>query len=795
MALMLGLAAAVIAHGALARTPTLTRPPELLKVVEPEYPVEALADRAEGPVELVVDIDASGEVVRAAVVSAPHPTLGVAALDAASRMLFRPAEIDGRPSAIRIAYTFHFALGAAPQTPPEPADLPARPAQDAAPTAARPALVPHAAAPDQPSEPAQSYEAVVRTTAPPPPVTHRRIETAELESVPGAFGDPLRVLESLPGVGRSPFSSGILVMRGSSPDESGVYLDGHPVPLLYHFGGGPSVIPPDAIESIEMATGGFGARYGRAIGGVVDVKSRPGRRDGFHGAADIDLIDAGAALEGPIGALGSFRISGRRSYLDTLIPLIPGDTGQRALLTLAPRYYDYHGRADVEPTEGIALSLVASGSDDALTFASSTQIFDVPPELSLETSAHRINPRLQLDLGHGFELRLSPALAWMHTGGRTPFEFLEVQSTQQALRAELLARGPWTTTTLGVDAVRDQFRFTARVPVPGAREFPSADPREPAAADVHGHLRIVQAGVYGETQVEIGRLRVTPGVRLEHVERQGRAESALDPRLDVRARLAGGLVAKATAGRYHRVPNPEEIARATGNPDLTLESSTQGSIGIDWRLLDAYVVDLQAFAKRMDDMARRTSEVYFFGGRLDPVRYESNSEGRAWGLEAMLARRVSRGVSGWIAYTLCRSERRHAGGDWSLYARDQTHNLNAVLSVDLPWALRLGGRYRYVTGYPATPIVSAGFDTDTARYVPERGELNAVRLPAFQQLDLRLEKLFGERRAAHVTAYLDVQNVTNRRNAEFFQYSYDFSKRYDFPGLPILPSLGLEAGF
>jgi len=105
------------------------------------------------------------------------------------------------------------------------------------------------------------------------------------------------------------------------------------------------------------------------------------------------------------------------------------------------------------------------------------------------------------------------------------------------------------------------------------------------------------------------------------------------------------------------------------------------------------------------------------------------------------------------------------------------------------------GRYRYVTGNPVTPVVGREIDTDAGRYVPRLGKTLSDRLPSFQQLDLRLEKAFGDRSASHVLAYIDVQNVTNRHNAEFFRYSFDYSKRYDFPGLPILPSVGLEAKF
>ncbi|MEE8408543.1 MAG: TonB-dependent receptor [Myxococcota bacterium] len=797
LALIPGLVVLAVAVDGLAEArPTLTRAPGLLEAVEPQYPVEALEKRIEGPVELWIDIGADGTVTNVRVASAPDPLLGVAAVIAARALRFSPAEVDGEPAPIRIAYTYQFRLDALSPPPTEPQTRPQAPKTIE--KTGQPEEPRARASPEEPGAQAQPalFEAVVRTRTPPPAVGHYRLEGEELRTTPGAFGDPLRVLETLPGVGRAPFSSGILVLRGSSPDDSGVYIDGHLVPILYHFGGGPSVIPPDAIESIELAPGGFGARYGRSTAGIIEVETRRGRTDGVYGGADVDLFDAGGTIEGPIGELGSFRVSGRRSYIDALIPLIPGDSGDRAILTLAPRYYDYHSRIDIEPWDGVEFTLVASGSDDELSLKSRLPIGDVPPELRLQMSAHRINPRFRADLGHGFELRLSPAAAWISTSGETPFEFLDLSSHQRALRTELIGRGEFLTTTLGVDLVRDSYRFTARVPIPGAREFVSPDPRDPQATDVAGQLLVVQTGVFGEVQAEVGRFRITPGLRLEHVQFLGRAESAIDPRLDVRARLLPGLDAKVTLGAYHRLPNPDELARATGNPQLELERSVQSAVGAEWQLSDTMALDVQVFAKRMTRMARRASEPRVSGSRLVRPRYESDGEGRVWGAEVLLSRSMSRGISGWLAYSLSRSERRHQGREWSLYVRDQTHNLSFVVSVDLPSNLRAGVRYRYVTGYPDTPVDGyLYYDSDAARFVPKLGEIRSDRLPSFQQLDLRLEKAFGSRDATHVIAYIDVQNVTNRRNAEFFYYSFDFSKRYDFPGLPILPSIGLEARF
>ncbi|MFC1610538.1 TonB family protein [Myxococcota bacterium] len=828
--------------------PKLTRAPSLLQAVEPNYPRSVQDLGIEGPVELCIDIDAAGRVTAVEIVSAPDSTLANAAREAALNMVFSPAEMDGTAAAIRISYTFHFSLD---KPVPEPARLKGvvrlpngspvpnahlqleradHPVSESRPVTTTneqgefsfelaeagmysiTATSPHGTSQSveaaiQPGEtkevmlvvseprPASEYEIVVRAMAPPPVITHRHLEREQLASVPGVFGDPIRVLETLPGMGRSPFSNGIMVMRGSSPDESAVYIDGHPVPLLYHFGGGPSVLPPDAIESIDLAPGGFGVRFGRSTGGVVEVRSRPGRADAVRGGADIDLFDAGGTLEGPIGDIGAFRFSGRRSYIDALIPLIPGQKGGRAILTLAPRYYDYHSRVDFWPASGLSVSVTAAGSDDELTFANRSRSSDLPSELDLVAKGHRINPRLEADLGQGFSLLVSPAVALLSAGGETPFEVSQVDSTEMSLRAELVGRRNDHQATIGVDVVRDDHTFTARVPLPRPRDFPSAEPRQAELADVKGELEVTQGGVFGEVQVAAGPVRISPGLRLEHVSFLGRAESALDPRLDVRARLSEGLLVKAVAGIYHKLPTPQEIARETGNPDLTLEQSLQGAVGGEWTFLDSFTLDVEGFVKSMTNLARRTSAATITNGEVRQLRYASDGQGRVFGAEIMLMRHVDRGINGWIAYSVSRSERRRQQGDWHIYARDQTHNLNLVISVDLPWGLRMGGRYRYVTGYPATPVVGADYDTDTARYIPLRGEKLTDRLPAFQQLDLRIEKLFGERTDNHIIVYVEVQNATNRRNAEFFEYSYDYSKRYEFPGLPILPSVGVEARF
>ena len=166
--------------------------------------------------------------------------------------------------------------------------------------------------------------------------------------------------------------------------------------------------------------------------------------------------------------------------------------------------------------------------------------------------------------------------------------------------------------------------------------------------------------------------------------------------------------------------------------------------------------------------------------------------GRAYGLE-LFARRELGPVTGWIAYTYARSYRT---GDprrddrYYPYVLDQPHVLTALATLPLGTKWRVGGRFRFASGNPITPVAGA-YVNAKMEWTAVDGAILSERLPAFAQLDLRIDRLW-RRRTATWTLYLDIQNVTNRLNPEGVTYSDDFMRRSYTRGLPICPSLGLE---
>src|SRR5262249_47451479 len=209
------------------------------------------------------------------------------------------------------------------------------------------------------------------------------VSREESQHVPGAQGDPLKVVEDLPGVARtSPIGGGFLVIRGSKPGDSLVYLDGEPIPLLFHFGAISSTINPDLLEAIDYIPGNFSTRYGDLNGGLVDVRTRKLREE-LHGYANLNLLEASALLESAVpGVPGlSVALAGRRSYIDYIIrAAVSGN--EDFSLTVAPRYYDAQLRVDWRPPDsGHSFSFTARPPDEVLGWGL-TRPADQDPNLS-----------------------------------------------------------------------------------------------------------------------------------------------------------------------------------------------------------------------------------------------------------------------------------------------------------------------------------------------------------------------------------------------------------------------------
>ena len=160
------------------------------------------------------------------------------------------------------------------------------------------------------------------------------LDIREINSAP-AFIEPdiFRTLQMLPGVQTTSDFSSALYVRGSTPDQNLIMLDGIAVYNPYHLGGIFSTFNTDAIKEADFHAGGFPARYGGRMGAILNVLNREGNTRKVKGSANISLISSKGLIEGPLpswrGMKGSWMISGRRTYFDTVIDALKIPIGQR----------------------------------------------------------------------------------------------------------------------------------------------------------------------------------------------------------------------------------------------------------------------------------------------------------------------------------------------------------------------------------------------------------------------------------------------------------------------------------
>jgi hypothetical protein len=626
-----------------------------------------------------------------------------------------------------------------------------------------------------------------------PEVARRSITVQEINNLPGTQGDALKAIQNFPGVARSPFGAGLLVIRGAAPSDSRTFLGYHEIPQLFHFGALSSTFNSDIIAQIDYIPGNFDSRFGDAIGGIINVNPRKGRRDGYHGYVDTDVFDAGVLVEGPIKK-GSFALSGRRSYIDAVLrAAVPKDAGLG--LTQAPRYYDYQALFDY-PVGGGELSVRWFGSDDRFKLVAE------PPN---DTQMTGNNSAQTAILFHRVDL--------VYRKQDGPWEFLVTPSfNHQALRGKFgdLFSFDFPNTGFSFRAeVSRQLSERAALRVgselqAGRYEIEARAPSFPAAAGLGG-TGVFNVGdiaqsyatpaLYTTATIQLGeRFTLLPGARLTYYAIQVQ-KAAVDPRLRFMWQVGENTTIKGGVGLYSQIPDLISLNPIWGNPRASIERGLHTSLGVA-HSFPSIGLDLEAtgFYKYVFDRSTPSTRLILApDGTIRLENFANQGVGQIFGGEFLVRKALTKKLFGWISYTLMRSLVQQAPGeDYRPFNFDQPHILTMIAVYKLPRGWQIGGRFRLVSGNPTTVYSDGLYDNEQGDYLPVGGK--ASRLPTFHQLDLRVDKMFVYKRVM-LNVYLDIINVYNRQNGEAIVYSHNFKDRSIQAGLPIIPSLGVRLEF
>ena len=621
----------------------------------------------------------------------------------------------------------------------------------------------------------------LRRTADP---TRHVVDGEQAAETPGTLDDAIRLVQALPGMTvqreYSP-TSGDLSVRASQPGDNRYYLDGIEIPYLYHFNQYASVFPASQVGTLELFPSTFSARYGDAVGGIVEAQSRLEVPAAVHGSASVNFVMAGGDVRAPLGKKWWFSAAGRRSYQD-----LAGE--QTAQFAVWPRFHDFVVRAEHgDEARGTGLFVLGAGDGytravgelDVLDPLEATQT----PSLAYRERFQAVGARHQWARG---TQRGRAVLAVVHhrrqnalsTTGSERWRELRLSSRTDAswrpeggpiaadAGYELIVAREWLE---AVPAGADGLRVAEEAPVL-ARGVP-----------LDGARTRLRGGLYGTVHVEVGPLLITPGTRLA-LDTTDRVPQ-LEPRVGVRWRVAENAMLKVAGGRYTQRPSSELLFDPSGGvAPLPTTTSWQGTVGWEQAIAGRLELGVDAYLKELDDPLLLPIDA--------PAR--PADRGRVAGIEVLTRYRLRERffLWGWIAMQRAR---------WDDAGRsipsdgDQGISGGAVASWDVGrW--NLGARYRFANGLPFTPIAGSVYDATRDQWRPIAGELNRDRLPAYHKLDLRAAYTWPFR-GGSLQAVLELWYVPPSATPLYPTWNFDFSLQDWVRGPGLLPLVGLRAKF
>jgi TonB family protein len=579
----------------------------------------------------------------------------------------------------------------------------------------------------------------------------------EITQIPGTFGDPFRVIQTLPGVSSVVSLLPFPIVRGASPSSTGFLLDGTRVPLLYHLLSGPSVIHPEFIDEIQFYPGGAPATYGGYTGGIIDGRTTRARPDEKLLDFDANLLQVGGFVREPVTPLGAtITAAGRYGYPGFLLGL--------ATKQLSLSYWDYQLRLDGGNARD-GWTVFFFGANDELDTAAA----NANPNAS--------NPPLTPSLILGFH-RLD--LRYHRTFGRLESVFRAVLGYDRTF-----SMGTDFSVWVAEPSLSLRWVQNDRLTLSGGLQGQFHDVKQGLAATAAANPLSMITSQLDKFYVGSGfvealwrptpRFLFRPGVRADFYGDGTTTTSAADPRLTVRYKLRqrdlpdvaptsddSAIWLKGSAGIYHQPPR--FVLPLPGLDMMPLKygllRSYQTSLGAEVPFSHRFQLSVEGFFNYMDptvfDLSvNSASTATAPNGSLLPNsiitqqmdgqeiidRLTKPQTGRAYGFEVLLRRQSKTGVFGWVSYTLSRSER-YRDGSWAAYDFDRTHLVNLVAGMPLRRNWDIGLRWQYQSGKPTT--TTAGY--------------NAGRGDGYLRFDLRIDKRAVWKKWL-LDFYVDVTNV------------------------------------
>lgn len=620
------------------------------------------------------------------------------------------------------------------------------------------------------------------------PVGLRIIGLQEIEKSPGANRDISRIVQSYPGVAFSPAGyRNDLIVRGGSPSENRFYLDGVEIPNINHFStqgasGGPvGIINADLIREVNFYTGAFPADKGNSLSSVLDFKLRDGDMERNSLKATLGASEVSLSSNGHLGKKTSYLVSVRQSYLQFLFDMLG--------LPFLPTFTDAQFKLKTRFNTTNELTVLGLGGIDNMKLNTKLDgekaeyILSYLPKIQQETFTlgavyrHYAGAHVQsVVISHSY-LNNRNTKYLNNDESSAKNLSLKLRSVEQGTKFRIenaSTFGNWKV-NLGANLDYSQYTNTTfqRVYIDGGKTF-----------DYHTYLGFWRWGLFGTISYATPDERFTTslGVRTDANNfssgMKGMSDQ-LSPRLSLSYRLTDGVYLSGNAGLYYQLPPYTGLGFKDNNGKLVNKylrymRVSQESIGLSWRPRNTFELSIEGFYKKYDKipfsivdgipLACKGNDYGVIGNEA----LSSTSQGRAYGAEILMKWLIAKKLNLSTSFTLFKSEyRNNKESEYIASAWDNRYIFNMSGTYNFPHNWSLGMKVSCIGGAPYTP-----YDIDKSSLVTawnaqgrpyyDYGQYNTGRLPAFGQLDVRVDKTFYLKRCM-LGFYIDLQNVTNSK--------------------------------
>ncbi|ACF12583.1 TonB-dependent receptor plug [Chloroherpeton thalassium ATCC 35110] len=632
-------------------------------------------------------------------------------------------------------------------------------------------------------------------------VSSNELSQEEIRRSPGSAEDVSRMVQALPGVATAADSRNDLIVRGGSPIENFIMIDGIEVPNINHFGtqgasGGPiGMINVDFLQEVTFSAGGFPVKYGDRLSSIMDIQYRDGDKNKLTGKFDLGLAGAGFIVEGPIQkGKSSYIVSARKSYLDLLL----SSTG----LTAVPNYTNFNLKATYELSPTHKLAVIGLGGIDRIEFKGAEDEDD-PSNDHIEYDAWQSVIGLSHKWLAGKQTYVQTSLSQnnyhygidVDSAGTSEFSNNSLDS-EVLLRSDLSHRfSPADLFELGLQLC--YLRTNNDIFQNSWIDYFSV---QHETLHIDKLTEAFKLGFYTQyTKTFYRRFSLTGGLRYDYFNYLNDPH-AISPRASLSIDLQQNLKLNFAYGLYRQAVPLIWLIGDEANKNLKYIKATHAIAGVEYYPMEDVKVTVEVFNKNYDDYPASVANpqvsyatVGTEYGLLGMEALESASTGYARGIEFFVQKKLTQTLYGLVNYAYSQIRFKALDGVERPSSFDYRHMFTIMLGYKFSNTLELSGKWRYTSGKPYTPV---DLEASTAlnQLQLDFSKVNAYRFAAYHRLDIRIDKRY-EFDGWNLVAFIDFENLYNRKNIDQLQWD-EKKKRVDTVyQWSFLPAGGIKVEF